>query len=121
MLPCELALKQKCFDSFSLTLSAMRMTPPSGRKALRRLAEHIVPWWCANIVARKRESSGDHGEVRLHFADEDLLKWRRAGGSFKKQIRVVGELVVNVLEHYEAGFGAVSSPKIIPILHALLC
>ena len=78
VLPFELALKQKHFDTLELTLSAMVRRPPGSRSCLRRLAEQTVPWWCANIV-------------RLHFADEELLKWRRAG-----------ELLVQVLEHYEA-------------------
>ncbi|CAL1133769.1 unnamed protein product [Cladocopium goreaui] len=78
VLPFELALKQKLFDTLELTLSVMMLKGPRLGKCLHRMAEQILPWWCANIA-------------RLPPADSDFLRWREAG-----------RLMIAVLTCYEA-------------------
>jgi len=78
VLPFELALKQKLFDTMKLTLSAMMQKAPRYGKGFHRIAEQILPWWCANIA-------------RLPPADVDFLHWREAG-----------KLMIDVLTCYQA-------------------
>jgi len=46
ILPCELALRAKHFDALALVLAQMYDTQPADARALRRLAEHSMMWWC---------------------------------------------------------------------------
>ncbi|CAE7463897.1 unnamed protein product [Symbiodinium sp. CCMP2592] len=78
VIPFEVALKGKYFDAASMLLSAMLQQEPISRGCLARLAQHVVPWWCGNVVC-------------LPFADPDLMRWRD-----------IGRLMMDVLRRYKA-------------------
>eukprot|EP00435_Cladocopium_sp_Y103_P018679 s1847_g4.t1 len=79
VLPFELALKQKLFDTLELTLSVMMLKGPRFGKCLHRMAEQILPW--LDCLLRTQTS----------FAGEK-----------QELFQCPGRLMIAVLRYYEA-------------------